>query len=159
MDVGKIYESLDLNLKTVFLSIAICFPIAYLDLWVMLPKFRFLVLWHEIIFALGGSIFLCYGGILTNVVIIFFSAIGKRIKHLNLVPIISPTILASFISFVLFREEVYSKIEFFWWWWVGSAAIVAGLGLIVSLLIYNQKQRQKQKKQKNQSKRKLPPTE
>ncbi len=63
MDIGKIFECLNEDYRNIVLSIAIGFPVAYVDCWKLQPLFKTYDMIPQILLALGVSVIFVFLGI------------------------------------------------------------------------------------------------
>lgn len=62
MDIGKIFECLEEDYRTFVVSIAMSFPMAYVDCWKLVPAFRNYEIFPQIMLSLGASIMFVFLG-------------------------------------------------------------------------------------------------
>ena len=73
MDIGKIFECLEEDYRTFVVSIAMAFPMAYVDCWKLVPTFRNYEIFPQIMLSLGIAVMFVMSGII-NVTIISMTA-------------------------------------------------------------------------------------
>ena len=73
MDFGAIFEKLEEDSRNLLITALLCFPIAYIDCWIISPSFSGIDLVPQIILAIGIGLLLAFGGILNNLFYLILS--------------------------------------------------------------------------------------
>lgn len=122
MEFDKFLENLPRDYKTILLSIALIFPMAYIDCWKMSSAFAELELLKQVILAAGISVMLMMGGFILDMGYQILSGYYKYIDHLNLPVIVMPTTFATASIIWTGRPFILSFLCFY------GSIILVGLG-------------------------------
>ena len=136
MEFDKFLENLPRDYKTILLSIALIFPMAYIDSWKISRGFANLDLLKQVILALGISVMLMMGGLVLDIGYQILSGYRKYIDHLNLPVMMMPTTFATASIILAGRPYILSFISFY------GAIVIAGLGF-AAIIGAGAKKRQK----------------
>ncbi|MDE6479242.1 MAG: hypothetical protein K2L45_03155 [Muribaculaceae bacterium] len=123
MDFGRFLENLPGDYKTNLLSLAMIFPMAYIDCWKLSPSFAELEILKQVFLAAGISVILMIAGEMLNVGYLRFSGYWRYINNLSLPVIITPTATTT-VCVVIFGT--HHPLSFFF---VMTGIIMATLGI------------------------------
>ena len=145
MEFDKFLENLPRDYKTILLSIALIFPMAYIDCWKISSAFAELELLKQVILALGISVMLMMGGFILDMGYQILSGYFKYIDHLNLPVIVMPTTFVTASIIWAGRTYILSFIGFY------IPFVIACLGLALIIGVRAKKRQKKDGKCNHQA--------
>ena len=137
MEFDKFLDNLPRDDKTVLLSIAVIFPMAYIDCWKISSGFVEIELLKQVILAVGISVMLMMGGYILDLGYQMLSGYHKFIDHLNLQVIVMPPAFATASIIWAGRPYILSFLCFY------GSIVIAGLGLALIIGVRAKKRQEK----------------
>ena len=100
MDFDRFLENLPGDYKTLLLSIACIFPMAYIDCWKISCGFAEIELFKQIILAAGISVMLTIAGYILDLTCMNQTGLSKVTDSLNMPVIVIPTVFTTTSLFI-----------------------------------------------------------
>ena len=112
MDFGRFLENLPGDYKTMLLSLAMIFPMAYIDCWKISCGFAELDVLKQVILAAGISVMLTMAGYFLDLACLKVAGLSKISDRLNMPVIITPT---AFATATVILSPITSPLIFLFW--------------------------------------------
>lgn len=112
MEFDKFLENLPRDYKTFLLSIALIFPMAYIDCWKISYGFSEIELFKQVILAAGISVMLTMAGYFLDLACMKVAGLSNISDRLNMPVIVTP---AAFATATVILSPITSTLIFLFW--------------------------------------------
>lgn len=112
MELDRFLENMPGDYKTLLISIALIFPMAYIDCWKISYGFSEIELFKQMILAAGISVMLTMAGYFLDLACMKVAGLSKISDRLNMPIIVTP---AAFATATVILSPITSPLIFLFW--------------------------------------------
>ena len=112
MELDRFLENMPGDYKTLLISIALIFPMAYIDCWKISYGFSEIELFKQVILAAGISVMLTMAGYFLDLACMKVAGLSKISDRLNMPIIVTP---AAFATATVILSPITSPLIFLFW--------------------------------------------